>query len=108
MIEPLLAILVTMLREFTRLTKQVLDIVAGRADLPPADERAGVGPITALAFRATIDQPERFRKSRDVGAHLGLTPTALPIWRDGYPRAGSADAAMNWRVRRSTRRPIRC
>ena len=34
----------------------------------------GVGPLTALAFRATIDQPERFRKSRDVGAHLGLTP----------------------------------
>jgi len=34
----------------------------------------GVGPLTALAFRATIDQPERFGKSRDVGAHLGLTP----------------------------------
>lgn len=35
----------------------------------------GVGPITALAFRATIDRPERFRRSRDVGAHLGLTPS---------------------------------
>jgi transposase len=34
----------------------------------------GVGPLTALTFRATIDQPERFRHSRDVGAHLGLTP----------------------------------
>jgi transposase len=34
----------------------------------------GVGPLTALAFRATIDQPGRFRRSRDVGAHLGLTP----------------------------------
>ena len=32
------------------------------------------GPITALSFRATIDTPDRFRKSRDVGAHLGLTP----------------------------------
>src|SRR6185503_21252985 len=31
-------------------------------------------PITALTFRATIDWPERFRRSRDVGAHLGLTP----------------------------------
>ena len=28
-----------------------------------------------LPFRATIDRPERFRRSRDVGAHLGLTPT---------------------------------
>ena len=35
----------------------------------------GVGPITALAFRATIDQPDRFCPvERDVGAHLGLTP----------------------------------
>ncbi len=34
----------------------------------------GVGPITALAFRATIDRPDRFKRSRDVGAHLGLTP----------------------------------
>ena len=34
----------------------------------------GVGPLTALAFRATLDQPDRFRRSRDVGAHLGLTP----------------------------------
>ena len=31
--------------------------------------------MTALAFRATIDRPERFRHSRDVGAHLGLTPS---------------------------------
>jgi hypothetical protein len=34
----------------------------------------GVGPITALAFRATTDRPDRFRRSRDIGAHLGLTP----------------------------------
>jgi transposase len=34
----------------------------------------GVGLLTALAFRATIDDPHRFRRSRDVGAWLGLTP----------------------------------
>ena len=34
----------------------------------------GVGPITALAFAAAIDDPHRFRKSRDVGAYLGLVP----------------------------------
>ncbi len=33
----------------------------------------GVGPITALAFAATIDDPGRFAKSRTVGAYLGLT-----------------------------------
>lgn len=34
----------------------------------------GVGPITALAFVAVIEDPDRFRRSRDVGAYLGLTP----------------------------------
>ena len=34
----------------------------------------GVGPITALAYKAEIDQPQRFARSRDVGVHMGLTP----------------------------------
>jgi transposase len=34
----------------------------------------GIGPVTALTFRATIDDPCRFRRSRSVGAYLGLTP----------------------------------
>lgn len=34
----------------------------------------GVGPIAALSYRTAIDLPERFARSRDVGAHLGLTP----------------------------------
>jgi transposase len=34
----------------------------------------GVGPITALAFKAVIDDPSRFIKSSSVGAYLGLTP----------------------------------
>ena len=34
----------------------------------------GVGPITALTFVLTLDDPARFAKSRDVGAFLGLRP----------------------------------
>jgi transposase len=34
----------------------------------------GVGIITSLSYRAEIDDPYRFKKSRDVGVHLGLTP----------------------------------
>lgn len=34
----------------------------------------GVGPLTALAFKTFVDRPERFSKSRSVGAALGLTP----------------------------------
>jgi transposase len=34
----------------------------------------GVGPIVSLAFKATIDDPARFKDSKAVAAHLGLTP----------------------------------
>jgi transposase len=34
----------------------------------------GVGQLTALAFTAAIDDPSRFRRSRDLGAYLGLVP----------------------------------
>lgn len=34
----------------------------------------GVGPLTALAFKTGVDDPKRFRKSRHVGVHFGLTP----------------------------------
>jgi len=34
----------------------------------------GVGPVTALAYVVTIEDPIRFQKSRDVGPYLGMTP----------------------------------
>jgi transposase len=33
----------------------------------------GVGVVTALAFRHTIDDPTRFRSAQTVGAYPGLT-----------------------------------
>jgi transposase len=74
LVEPLLAILATMADQLARLTKQVLDITRQEEVCRRLMSGPGVGPITALAFRATIDRPDRFRRSRDVGAHLGLTP----------------------------------
>ena len=34
----------------------------------------GVGPITALAYVLTLENPELFAKSREVGPYLGLVP----------------------------------
>ena len=34
----------------------------------------GVGPIISLAYKATIDDPSRFKSSKAVAAHIGLTP----------------------------------
>ena len=39
----------------------------------------GVGPVTALAFKATIDDVDRFATSKALGAHLGFDPARLSI-----------------------------
>src|SRR5262245_7704973 len=54
----------------------------------------GVGDLTALAFVLSLDDPRRFKKSRDVGPFVGLTPKKhasgekdpqLSITRSGNP-----------------------
>jgi len=34
----------------------------------------GIGAISALTFKAAVDDPKRFKRSRTIGAHFGLTP----------------------------------
>jgi transposase len=74
LVESLLSVIRIMTDEVGRLTKRVLDEVRVEPTCRHLMTVPGVGPLTALAFRATVDRPDRFRKSRDVGAHLGLTP----------------------------------
>ena len=48
----------------------------------------GIGPLTALAFVLTLEDPHRFEKSRSVGAYLGLCqPGTSP--GTGIPRSAS-------------------
>ena len=60
--------------EFARLHRSLLTLV--RAD--PICRRMmsvpGVGAVVAMTFRSGVDDPMRFRRSRDVGPHFGLTP----------------------------------
>jgi transposase len=47
----------------------------------------GVGPVTAVAFVAAVDDSTRFTKSKSVGAFFGLTPRRYQsgeIDRDGH------------------------
>ena len=41
--------------------------------MPALDDDPGVGPVVSLTYRATVDVPARFRKSKSVGAVFGLT-----------------------------------
>jgi transposase len=38
------------------------------------EQISGVGPLTSLAFVLTIEDKDRFERSRDVGPYLGLIP----------------------------------
>ena len=51
----------------------------------------GVGAIVALTFVAAIDDPGRFRSSKAVGAHFGLTPKRYQSGRNGRDRADLED-----------------
>lgn len=76
-LEPIVAPLFDARNAMRLLTKlHRLPLVAARSDsavrrmmtVPP------VGALVALTFRATVDDPARFKKSTNVGAHFGLTP----------------------------------
>ena len=56
------------------LTGEVLSIVEKDEDCKRLMSVPGVGPITAVTYKAAIDEAERFEKSQVVGAYLGLTP----------------------------------
>ena len=34
----------------------------------------GVGPVVAVSYKTAVDDPARFRKSKDLGPYFGLTP----------------------------------
>jgi transposase len=74
-IKSLLNILDTFEEEIKELDQLVKDIGKENEKVKLLQTVDGVGPITALAFVAEIDNPERFQDSKDVGAYVGLTPT---------------------------------
>jgi transposase len=71
---PLLAVREALRVQFTVLHRKLLALVRSDPLCTRLMSVPGVGPIVALTFQATIDPPQRFARSKAVGAHLGLTP----------------------------------
>lgn len=71
----LLNILDALEQEFKELDKLVKEAAKQNEDVKLLQSMDGVGPITALAFKAEIDTVKRFENSKNVGAYLGLTPS---------------------------------
>ena len=72
----------TIVRAVGELTQQIkgldVDIEAVSRQRYPEMARlrqvTGVGPITSLAYVVTIEDPQRFARSREVGPYIGLRP----------------------------------
>src|SRR4249919_3388425 len=72
-VRPLLEARNAVEQQVSELDRKVMKLARHDAQVRRFMTVPGVGPITALAFKATIDDPARFARSRSVGAYVGLT-----------------------------------
>jgi transposase len=61
-------------REFRGLDRRVQQLARQDDGARRLMSMPGVGSLVALTFVSGVDEPERFRSSRAVGPHFGLTP----------------------------------
>lgn len=74
-LEPLIDTIAEISDRIKKLDKHIDNLAAERyPETEVLQQVSGVGPLTALAYVLTIEDPGRFAKSRMVGAYLGLTP----------------------------------
>jgi transposase len=80
--EALLAALEPVLEQIGSLTERIREYerqleTISKESYPETDllrQVEGIGPLTALTFVLTLEDPYRFERSRSVGAYLGLVP----------------------------------
>jgi transposase len=113
LVEPLLVVRRVLREQFGILHRRLLTIVRDDEVCRRLMTAPGVGSVVALTYRATVDVPARFRKSKSVGAVFGLTcardqsgerdcPGAISRCGDEMMRAMLYEAAQSMLVR-STR-----
>ena len=73
LVEPLLVVRRVLREQTAILHRRLLAIVRDDEVCRRLMTVPGVGPVVALTYRATVDVPARFRKSKSVGAVFGLT-----------------------------------
>ena len=54
--------------------QQIEDRQESYPQVGAAEQMKGVGTLIALTYMLTLEDPQRFRKSRDVGCYVGLQP----------------------------------
>ena len=61
--------------EINKIDKKMLEIASQDKEVRRLMTVPGIGPVTALTYKAEIFDATRFKESRSVGAYLGMTPT---------------------------------
>lgn len=82
--EPMLRVRRALIEEFERLDRLCRRLARGDIVCRQLMTVPGVGTVVALTYRTGIDAPERFSRSRDVGAHFGLTPRRCSSGQTDY------------------------
>ena len=97
MIAPLLDLLGPLNHQLEVLDQELERLVAAHEGARHLTTMPGVGPVTAAAFVATVDDGTRFRDAHHVEAYLGLIPCE---WSSSETqRRGHITKAGNGRLR---------
>jgi transposase len=72
--DALLAVHVVLRNEFKAFEKRVRKMARSDTRTRLLMSTPAVGPIVSLTYASAIDDPGRFKSSKQVGAHFGLTP----------------------------------
>lgn len=82
--QAMLAVHAVLQREFKGLEKRVRLLARSDPSTRLLMTTPGVGAIVALTYASAIDDPARFRSSKQVGAHFGLTPKRYQSGQTDY------------------------
>jgi transposase len=111
-LRPILELLSPLNREIDSADKRLEQLARNNPVVTRLMTAPGVGPVTALAFVAALDDVSRFPSAHQAEAYLGLVPSEYssgerqhkgPITKRGNSRARSLLVEAGWRIMRSKR-----
>ena len=74
LVAPLVATALELDERIRALDEEVVDAGRGYPEVDRLQQVPGIGPLVALSYVLCIEDPDRFRTSRDVASFLGLRP----------------------------------
>jgi len=91
-LQPILRMIQTLSEEIKSYEKRIEKLGSEKyMDTKLLRQVNGVGPVTSLAYVLTLEPPQRFKRSRDVGPYLGLVPQQEDSG-DSQPQLGISKA----------------